>query len=192
MKKNLNNGARRGRGVGTASPHVEGAERPDPSGPDGSGPILSPSKRAPRGGRKIAVVSPSSPSENAPSPEVLDRPIRRQFTAEYKLRILQELDGSQELGSVGRVLRREGLHSSVASSWRRQRDAGSLTGLAPKKRGRKPEPVNPLTAKYAQLERKNRHLEKRLRRTEILLELQKKIADLYGVSLNDPDNEGKP
>lgn len=126
-----------------------------------------------------------------PTPEVRERPERRQFTAAYKLSVLQKLDGCKEPGSVGQVLRREGLYSSLVSTWRVQRQMGALTGLAPQKRGRKPEPVNPLAAKYAALERKNRSLERKLKRTEMLVEIQKKIADLFGISLEKPENEGE-
>lgn len=186
-----------GRGVGTASPHVEGAERPDPSGPDVSGMVSSeearrasePAEQAPRGGRKSAVSSPIVQSMEPPSPEVTERPVRRQFTAEYKLRVLQELEGCSESGAVGRVLRREGLYSSLVSTWRVQRALGSMAQLAPQKRGRKVEPPNPMAAKYALLERKHRKLEKKLQRTELLLDIQKKIADLLGISLEKPGSD---
>lgn len=181
-----------GRGVGTASPHLEGAKRPDLPGPDesGTGPLTearraeAPQGPPPMGGEK-------QQSKEYPTPEVSERPERRQFMAAYKLSLLQELDGCKEPGSVGRVLRREGIYSSLVSSWRVQRESGSLAGLTPQKRGRKPEPVNPLAARYASLERKNRALEKKLKRAEMLVEIQKKIADLFGISLEKPENEGE-
>ena len=64
------------------------------------------------------------------------RPTRRQFTGEYKLRILEETDRCSEPGEVGRILRREGLYSSHLTAWRKARHEGSLRGLAPRKRGR--------------------------------------------------------
>lgn len=188
-----------GRGVGTASPHLEGAKRPDQSGPDESGTASSaearraeiPPEGAPHGGRKSAALSPIVQSAEHPTPEVSERPERRHFTAAYKLSVLQELSGCKEPGSVGRVLRREGLYSSLVSTWRVQRESGSLAGLAPQKRGRKPQPVNPLAAKYAQLERKNRSLQRKLERTELLVEIQEKIADLFGISLDKPESAGE-
>jgi transposase-like protein len=123
------------------------------------------------------------------TPEVSERPVRRQFTAEYKLQVLRELDGCKELGDVGRVLRREGLYSSLVSCWRQVRDRGSVAELAPKKRGRKVEATNPLAAKYILLEREHRKLEKKLQRAELLLDIQKKIADLLGISLEKPESD---
>lgn len=75
-----------------------------------------------------------------PAVEVQEKPVRRRFSAEYKLRILTEADGCTELGQRGELLRREGLYSSLLSTWRRQRDEGVLAGLASKRRGRKAKP----------------------------------------------------
>ena len=73
--------------------------------------------------------------QTAPSPEVLERPVRRRFVMEYKVRILAEADACTEIGQLGELLRREGLYSSHLSNWRRQRDEGVLAGLTPKRRG---------------------------------------------------------
>jgi transposase-like protein len=70
---------------------------------------------------------------------VVERAQRRQFTAEYKQRILREVDqalASGEEGAVGALLRREGLYSSHLAAWRAARDRGELAGLAAQKRGR--------------------------------------------------------
>ena len=71
-----------------------------------------------------------------PSPEVLEKPVRRRFAVEYKVKILAEADACTEMGQVGELLRREGIYSSHLSNWRRQRDEGVLAGLTPKRRGR--------------------------------------------------------
>ena len=47
-----------------------------------------------------------------PDPEVVPKAKRRQFTAKYKLRILEEADHCRERGQIGELLRREGLYSS--------------------------------------------------------------------------------
>jgi len=73
----------------------------------------------------------------ASDPEVPEKAMRRKFSAEYKLRILRLADSCAEPGSLGRLLRKEGLYSSNLSAWRRQRDKGVLEGLQPAKRGRK-------------------------------------------------------
>ena len=46
-------------------------------------------------------------------PEVTETARRRQFSAEYKLRIVEEADGCTEPGEIGELLRREGLYSSA-------------------------------------------------------------------------------
>ena len=80
------------------------------------------------------------------------KPKRRQFTAEYRLRILEEADRCTQPGEVGRLLRREGLYSSHLTAWRKARRKGSLRELAAKKRGAKPAERNPLDAKVRALE----------------------------------------
>ena len=88
---------------------------------------------------------------------------RRRFTAKYKLRILQEADSCSQKGQLGALLRREGLYSSNLTTWRRQRDQGMLTGLAPRKRGRKALPKNSLAETVARLEKENRKLRLKLK-----------------------------
>lgn len=118
-------------------------------------------------------------------PEVPEKARRRRFTAEYKLRVLQEADACGEPGEIGALLRREGLYSSHLVVWRRQREEGTLQGLMPRKRGRKPQQKNPLAKKVAELERKNRRLEKRLKQAEIIIDVQKKVSQILGVPLGD-------
>ena len=84
-------------------------------------------------GRRPTTV----PGPVAASPELSDRPRRRTFTAQDKLRILAETDRAVENGAIGAILRREGVYSSMLSDWRRLRDAGTLGALAPVKRGPK-------------------------------------------------------
>src|SRR5208282_6437923 len=110
-------------------------------------------------GRRPTIV----PAPAAASPELLDRPRRRTFTAQDKLRILGEADRAAGVpGGVGAILRREGLYSSALSDWRRQRAAGAFEALSPAKRGPKVAAPNPLAAEHAQLQRDNRLVTKRL------------------------------
>ncbi|MBD3883842.1 hypothetical protein IFO70_18940 [Phormidium tenue FACHB-886] len=82
----------------------------------------------------MIVPASSSPANNGskashvPNPEVLEKAQRRIYTAEYKLRILQEADTCSE-GQMGAILPREGLYSSHLTTWRRQREAGQLAAL---------------------------------------------------------------
>jgi len=118
-------------------------------------------------------------------PEVVAKPTRRQFTAQYRLRILEEADRCTGPGEVGRLLRREGLYSSHLSAWRKARRKGALRGLTSKKRGVKPAVRNPLDAKVRELEAKVARLEKELHAAHTILDVQGKVAGLLGFSLKD-------
>ncbi len=59
-------------------------------------------------------------------PEVVPKANRRQFSALYKLRILEEAKNCGERGQLGALLRREGLYSSHLTTWRRQWEKGEL------------------------------------------------------------------
>jgi transposase-like protein len=117
----------------------------------------------------------------APNPEVSEKASRRKFTAEYKLRILQLADSCADPGSLGRLLRKEGLYSSNLTTWRRQRDKGMLKGLEPARRGRKAIEANPLALELDKLHKENQRLEKRLKRAELIIEVQKKVSQMLGL-----------
>jgi transposase-like protein len=114
--------------------------------------------------------------------EVVAKPVRRRFTAAYKLHILQTADQCSP-GEVGALLRREGLYSSHLTTWRHQRDAGQLAGLAPKPRGPKPDPQ---ADENAHLRRENERLQTRLQQAEAIIEAQKKITQLFGLTATGP------
>ena len=113
-----------------------------------------------------------------PDPEVLDRPRRRTFTAEYKLRIIREADSCRGPGEIGALLRREGLYSSHLSDWRRKRESGELQALTPRKTGRKRKARNPLADENARLEREKRKLQEQLRKANLIIEVQKKLSEI--------------
>ncbi len=114
-------------------------------------------------------------------PEVPEKAKRRRFEAAYKLRILEEADRAADPGAVGGLLRREGLYSSHLASWRRQRDEGSLAGLAPKRRGRKAKRRDPLAKENEKLRRENQRLGERLRQAETIIDVQKKVSEMLGI-----------
>ncbi len=116
-------------------------------------------------------------------PEVLPKAERRQFSADYKLRVLAEADRCSEPGEIGALLRREGLYSSHLSKWRQQRERGALG----QQRGRK---ADPQTAELKRLQRENERLRSRLEWAEHIIEVQKKLAELLGTTLDaTPSNE---
>ena len=115
-------------------------------------------------------------------PEVPAKAKRRLFTAQYKQEILAESEVCSEEGAIGELLRREGLYSSHLTTWRRQREEGTLQALTPKKRGRKPT-LNPLTEENRQLRNENVRLARRLEQAELIIDVQKKVSALLGITL---------
>jgi len=133
----------------------------------------------------LAATEVSVIDKSKPDPEVPEKRPRRRFTAQYKLRILDEVDGSSDQGRIGTILRREGLYYSNIRKWRQQRDQGVLHGLSPKKRGRKAKEVNPLAQKVAALERENKRLQNKLKQAETIIEVQKKVSEILGIPLDE-------
>jgi transposase len=117
--------------------------------------------------------------------EVLEKPRRRRFTAEQKLRILAEVDAARP-GGIGAVLRREGLYSSHLITWRSQRDAGVLVGLQPRRRGPRPDPAKAEKQRIEHLEGEIERLRHRLKQAETIIEFQKKVHDILGIPLGEP------
>jgi transposase len=114
-----------------------------------------------------------------PNPEVVARAKRRRFTAAFKQKVLAEADAAKGSGEIGAVLRRHGLYSSHLTHWRQERDAGILEGLTPQKRGPKTK-VTAATLANQKLQRENERLTEQLRKAEIVIDIQKKVAALLG------------
>lgn len=133
-----------------------------------------------------STASNGSNPTGIPNPEVTEKAQRRIYSAEYKLRILQETDNCAE-GQVGAILRREGLYSSHLTTWRRQRQQGQLAALRDNKRGRKAVSVNPLQAEVEQLRRENARLQRRLQQVELVVDIQKKTSTILGITLETPE-----
>ncbi len=132
-------------------------------------------------------TSPGVPVGDRRDPEVPERPVRRRFSAEYKLQILRQADACGESGQLGELLRREGLYSSHLSTWRMQREQGTLDALSPKKRGRKPRDHDPLIEENRRLQCVNQRLVERLRQAEVIIDVQKKVAEILGIPLPSPE-----
>ena len=124
-----------------------------------------------------------------PDPEVALKPRRRQYSAEYKQRVLQEYEACAEPGGRGALLRREGLYSSHIATWRRQRARGAWAGLAGRKRGPK---VDPQAAEIARLLRDKERLRERLQRAELIIEVQINVSRLLGLPLAESEQDSIP
>ena len=138
--------------------------------------------------RSGGAASPRSSAALAPSdPEVVAKAKRRKFTAAYKLAVVEEADRATAAGEIGALLRREGLYSSHLVEWRRLREAGALSALS-RKRGRKPT-RDPLAEENRKLKAQVARLEKKLQQAEIIIDVQKKVSALLGITLPETDQE---
>jgi len=121
---------------------------------------------------------------------VSSKATRRRFAAAYKQRVLDEADACTKKGELGALLRREGLYSSHLAAWRSARLQDGVKGLAAKKRGPEARPaVGPEAKRVIELERELRRMTARAERAEGLVELQKKVAELLGLPLAEPDEK---
>ena len=138
-------------------------------------------------GERSEAAGGGAPPEAVPDPELTERPKRRSFTAEYKLKVLKQVDACKEQGEIGALLRREGLYSSHLSSWRRQRDKGELG----RKRGRKG--ADPLEKENAELRRRAERAETELAKARKVIEVQGNVSalleDLLGTESAEESTE---
>lgn len=121
-------------------------------------------------------------NEQERDPEVEAKPKRRIFTAKYKLWALVQADKLKDQpGELGKFLRKEGLYSSYLTSWRREKRKGALSALG-KKRGRRADPDAKLLRELELVKVAKAKLERRLKRAEAIIELQKKASALLGLT----------
>ena len=135
-------------------------------------------------------ISRSTESKvNTPDPEVSQKAKRRRFSAEYKLNVLRQADAAgSETGAIATLLRREGLYASHLTSWRRQRNKGALQALKPKTRGRKLATKTPLASENERLQKENQRLQLRLKKAGIIIDVQKKVSEMLGITLDSPES----
>jgi transposase len=143
---------------------------------------------AERSGAGANVGAESAPR---PNPEVVAKAKRRRFTGAYKRRILIEAEAAKTAGTLGALLRRERLYSSLLVTWRRERDAGILHALTPAKRGPKSK-QNPWDAEVDQLRLQNLRLTEDLRKAGIIIDVQKKLSTLLETLASQEAPVGKP
>jgi len=127
-------------------------------------------------------------SPTRPATEVLEKSVRRRFTADYKQRILAAADACTQPGELGQLLRREGLYSSHLTAWRKQRDEAIRAALG-RTRGRKPSENPPLAEENARLQAEVQRLQIRLSHAQTIIEVQKKLSLLLGL---EPVLNGTP
>ena len=128
-------------------------------------------------GERSAEATGRAAREIRPDPELVERPRRRRFTAEYKMQVLREADACRGGGAIGALLRREGLYSSHLTVWRQQRNQGALTALDQPRGRRKP---HPLMAENAQLRQRAERAEADLAKARKVIEVQGNVSALLG------------
>ena len=122
------------------------------------------------------------PADPVPT-EVRDRAKRRPFSAEYKRRIVAEIDAAPR-GGKAQILRREGLWATSVDAWRKE----FSTSPEPRKRGRKPSPDTQLKKDYEKLQREHERLKTKLEHAALIISAQKKVARLFKQMDQDDDN----
>ena len=122
----------------------------------------------------------SQKTTEQPDPEVVPLAQRRQYTAEEKLRILEEADACAGPGEIGALLRREGIYSSYLTRWRRARDRGQLAALKAQMRGPKVPSDKALRKEVADLRREIERLQARLVQAETIIKVQKNSQNYLG------------
>lgn len=120
-------------------------------------------------------------------PNLPDKPRRRSFTTEYKLRIVTEYDACAGDGDKGALLRREGLYSSHMVEWRRARDNAARSGLV-KPRAK----TSPDAAALAKANAKIERLEGQLAKHRLALEISGKAHALLELLAESATDEPKP
>lgn len=126
----------------------------------------------------------SRPLETKHDSEIREKPTRRRFTVEEKRRIVSAADACAP-GTLGTLLRHEGIYSSHLAAWRKERDRGNFDAESRVRSSRKAED-QALIRRNEELERENRKLHRRLKRAELILDIQKKAAGLLGIELESP------
>jgi len=145
--------------------------------------IKTPESTGTKGGRRPTEVPVLE--QQTPDPEVVARPPRRRLTVAYKLKVLDMVSSlrSQGNGAIGAYLRKEGLYYSSIRSWERLREKSALSDKRP---GPAAKSRKALAAENKKLRRALEQTKKRLRKTELIVELQKKISALMELNEESP------
>jgi transposase-like protein len=100
--------------------------------------------------------------------------------------ILQAADLCTRPGEIGALMHREGVYSSLLSTWRRQREAADLAALTPQRRGPKVDAAARVDALHiAQLTRESDKLRVELDKAQLVIEVQRKLPALLGLLAAD-------
>ena len=132
--------------------------------------------------RRATEAAPVVTAPHA-STEVVPRPKRRFKSNAEKRRIVAEADACTLPGEVGLLMRREGIYSSNLCNWRQQIRVADALALDAKKRGPKPNLELAQTRRVEQLTHKNAQLQSQLDQALLIIDVQKKVSMLMGLTL---------
>lgn len=141
--------------------------------------------------RRATEEAAAGGAVRAPDPEVVATAKRRQFSASQKRRIVAAADACRRPGELGALLRREGIYSSMLSTWRKQIARASEAALVPCRRGPKADPARPERLRIERLEREKARLQRELKKAHLIIEVQKKVAALLGIELAQPPKDSE-
>ena len=113
---------------------------------------------------------------------------RRRLTVAYKIRVVEAVNALKadgHHGSIGAFLRKEGLYYSTVRKWTVQYERGVLT----RRQNESQATLKALQAKNQRLERTVEQLERKLKKTEAIVEIQKKLSVI--LSLEQTSRNGK-
>ena len=133
----------------------------------------------------------SNLSDIRPDPEVVATAKRRSFSKAEKLRILAAADACAAPGDIGALLRREGIYSSHLATWRKQRQIAEQAQLVEGKRGPKANPAAAQDRMVLQLQSEVARLRGKLAKADLIIDVQKKLSILLGLSTSDTTGEPK-
>lgn len=122
-------------------------------------------------------------NEPAATNEVRPRINQKRYTTAYKLRILEEADRCTAPGELAALVRREGIYTSTIADFRKQKMRGDFDGTPRRAKKQASPQETELQRKLAAAERENRKLKRDLEKSRILIDLQKKVAEILGVTL---------
>ena len=142
--------------------------------------IIMVPEEAAQGARRATGAASSGAAR--PDPEVVAQAQRRKFSVADKRRILNLADHCTAPGEIGALLRREGIYSSHLATWRKHRKTSELAMLAEQKRGPKTNPATAEARRVLELTRENARLRGKLAQADIIIDVQKKLSILLGLT----------
>jgi transposase len=137
------------------------------------------------------AIDPLPAEVPRPDPEVVAVAKRRTFSKAEKLRILAVADACVAPGEIGALLRQEGIYSSHLATWRKQRQSALETGALERRRGPKTDTAAAHDRRVLELEKQVEMLQAKLVKADLIIDVQKKLSILLGLSTADTPSEPK-